>query len=206
MASTEPAPNPRRRPKGDKRARTRAKLLEAARELIREKGYARTTLQDVAARAGMTSGAIYGNFKNRDELFTSLADAYWAPIRPKVKPGATFAEVMHALAAATLAAMHDRRKAAVGRLTGMAYTLTQDELRTRVREVTAQSYAAGASWLGSAIDERELPMAPEHLVRVIHALTEGLVFQRLLTPELVPDEVFYEAFGALARRRPGAPE
>ena len=200
------AASPRRRPKGDKRARTRAKLLEAARELIREKGYARTTLQDVAQRAGMTSGAIYGNFKNRDELFVSLAEAYWAPIRPKVKAGAAFADVMHALAAATIAALPDREKAAVGRLTGMAYTLTQDELRARVREITAQSYAFGASWLRGAIDERELPMAPEHLVRVIHALTEGLVFQRLLTPELVPDEVFYEAFAALATPRRGAPE
>ena len=191
----------RRRPKGDKRQRTRARLLEAARELIREKGYARTTLQDVASRAGMTSGAIYGNFKNRDELFVSLAEAYWAPIRPKVKAGASFADVMHALAAATLAALPDREKAAVGRLTGMAYTLTQDDLRARVREITTQSYAFGASWLRAAIDERELPMSPEHLVRVIHALTEGLVFQRLLTPELVPDQVFYEAFAALAAPR-----
>jgi len=191
----------RRRPKGDKRQRTRARLLEAARELIREKGYARTTLQDVASRAGMTSGAIYGNFKNRDELFISLAEAHWAPIRPKVKAGATFADVMQALAAATLAALPEREKAAVGRLTGMAYTLAQDELRDRVREITAQSYAFGASWLRAAIDERELPMSPDHLVRVIHALTEGLVFQRLLTPELVPDEVFYEAFAALAAPR-----
>ena len=177
----------RRRPKGDKRQRTRAKLLDAARELIREKGYARTTLQDVASRAGMTSGAIYGNFKNRDELFISLAEAHWAPIRPKVKAGATFADVMQALAAATLAALPEREKAAVGRLTGMAYTLAQDQLRARLREITAQSYAFGASWLRAAIDERELPMSPDHLVRVIHALTEGLVFQRLLTPELVPD-------------------
>jgi AcrR family transcriptional regulator len=185
-------------PKGDKRARTRAKLLEAARELIREKGYARTTLQEVAARAGMTSGAIYGNFKNRDELFVALADASWAPIRPKVKSGATFADVMQALASATIAALPDRRKAAMGRLTGMAYALTQDEARTRMREITAQSYAVGAAWLRGAIDERQLPMLPEHLVRVIHALTEGLVFQRLLTPELVPDHVFYDAFAALA--------
>jgi len=196
----------RRRPKGDKRERTRARLLEAARELIREKGYARTTLQDVAQRAGMTSGAIYGNFKNRDELFISLADAYWAPIRPRVKAGATFADVMHALAAATLAALPDRQKAAVGRLTGMAYTLTQEELRARVREITARSYAAGASWLSAAIDSRDLPMPPEHLVRVIHALTEGLVFQRLLTPELVPDEVFYQAFAALATPHRAASE
>ena len=183
--------------KGDKRERTRAKLLEAARELIRERGYARTTLQAVAERAGMTSGAIYGNFKNRDELFTSLAEVYWAPIRPKVKAGASFADVMQALAAATVAALPDRQKAAVGRLSGMAYTLTQDEIRARVHDITAQSYAAGAAWLRSAFDERELPMPPEHLVCVIHALTEGLVFQRLLTPALVPDQVFYDAFAAL---------
>ena len=42
-------------------------------------------------------------------------------------------------------------------------------------------------------------MPPEHLVRVLHVLIEGLVMQRILTPELCPDEVFYAAFGALAR-------
>jgi hypothetical protein len=43
-------------------------------------------------------------------------------------------------------------------------------------------------------------MPAGHLVRVIHALIEGLVFQRLLTPDLVPDEVFRAAFGALAKK------
>ena len=185
-------------PKGDKRSRTRARLLEAARELIREKGYARTTLQEVAARAGMTSGAIYGNFKNRDELFIALGQTYWAPIRPKIKPGATFAEAMHALARATLAAIEERTPVAVGRLTGLAYTLTNAELRSRVHEITKSSYDIGAEWLRT-FDPSELPMAPEHLVRVLHVLIEGLVMQRILTPELCPDEVFYAAFGALAR-------
>ena len=46
-------------PKGDKRDRTRARLLEAARAIVREKGFARTTLEAVARRAGMTTGAIY---------------------------------------------------------------------------------------------------------------------------------------------------
>src|SRR3954469_8864602 len=86
----------RGKPKGDKRERTRAALLEAARALIREKGYERTTLEEVAARAGMTTGAIYGNFKNRDDLFIALGQKYWAPIRPKIAPGATFAEAMRA--------------------------------------------------------------------------------------------------------------
>src|SRR6202790_743362 len=97
--------SPRRRPKGDKRARTRAKLLEAARELTREKGYERTTMEEVARRAGMTSGAIYGNFKNRDELFVALGQTYWAAVKPKIRPDSSFEEKMRALAEATIAAL-----------------------------------------------------------------------------------------------------
>jgi AcrR family transcriptional regulator len=190
-----------RSPKGDKRDRTRAKLLEAARAMIREKGYARTTLEAVARRAGMTTGAIYGNFKNREDLFIALGQTYWAPVKPRVKPGATFAEVMRAMAEATLEAIPERTTAAVGRLTGLAYALTSSGLRARVREVTAGSYEFGAEWLRTLGNQRELPMPPEHLVRVIHALIEGLVLQRILTPELFPDEVFFSAFEALAHHR-----
>lgn len=198
MAS-EKRGSPRGRPKGDKRDRTRAALLEAARELVREKGYERTTLEKVAQRAGMTTGAIYGNFRNRDELFIALGLTYWAPVAPRVPPGATFAEAMHALAKATLAAVDERAPAAVGRLTGLAYTLKKKELRSRVVEVTRASYEFGAEWLAT-FDPAELPMPPATLVRVIHALIEGLVMQRILTPELCPEDVFYEAFAALARR------
>jgi hypothetical protein len=120
---------------------------------------------------------------------------------PRIKPGATFAEVMHAMAKATLKAIPERSTAAVGRLTGLAYALTSKDLRARVREVTAASYAFGEEWLRSLGDERELPMPPEQLVRVIHALIEGLVLQRIVTPELFPDEVFFAAFDALATCR-----
>jgi AcrR family transcriptional regulator len=190
----------RRQPKGDKRDRTRAKLLEAARSLIREKGHEHATLEAIAERAGMTTGAIYGNFKNRDELFLALGQTYWAPIKPNVRPRATFPEIMRALADATLAAIPDRRAAAVGRLTGLAYALTHEELRVKVAEFTAQSYAFGEQWLRSVTKEEDLPMPAGQFVRVMHALTEGLVFQRLLTPELIPDEIFRAAFAALGKK------
>ena len=189
----------RGQPKGDKRARTRAKLLDAARELIRKKGYQRTTLREVAQRAGMTSGAIYGNFKNRDELFMALADVHWAPIKPAFRPGSTFAEKMHALAEATIAAVPARRMVAVGRLTGIAYALTHQRIRAQVHEVTATRYAAGAAWVRAVADDSEIPMPPDVFVRVVHAMSEGLLFQRFLTPELIPDKVFYAAFAALTR-------
>src|SRR5579872_229984 len=107
--SSTPSPSSRRKPKGDKRQRTRAKLLEAARQLVRENGYEHTTLEAVAKRAGMTTGAIYGNFRNREELFVALGQAYWPAIKPKVKPGASVLEVMRAIAKATIAVIPDRK-------------------------------------------------------------------------------------------------
>src|SRR4051794_28139114 len=185
---TESPKSARSRPKGDKRERTRAKLIEVTRSLLREKGHERTTLEEIAERAGMTTGAIYSNFKNREDLFIAVALTYWPPIKPRVKPGATFSDVMRAMAEATIAAIPDRATVAVGRLTGLAYTLTHEELRARVSSVTAESYAFGEQWLGEVVKPEDLPMPAGQLVRVLHVLTEGLVFQRLLTPELFPDE------------------
>ena len=193
--------NPRRRPKGDKRARTRAKLLEAARALTRQKGYEHTTMEDIAHRAGMTTGAIYSNFRNRDELFIALSEAYWPPIKPSVTPGADFPEILRALAEATIAAVPNRRAVAVGFLTGRAYALSHEELRRQAREKTAKSYDAGAAWLRSMVGDGALSFRPEIMVRVIHALTEGLLLQRFLTPELVGDEVFRAAFELLGAKR-----
>jgi hypothetical protein len=106
---------------------------------------------------------------------------------------------MHAFAKATIAAIPDRRTAAVGRLTGMAYALAHQRIRSQVHDVTATRYAAGAAWVRAAADESEIPMPPDIFVRVVHAMTEGLLFQRFLTPDLIPDKVFYAAFAALTR-------
>jgi AcrR family transcriptional regulator len=197
--SESPYSSERSGPKGGKRDRTRAKLLEAARSLIREKGHEQTTLEEIARRAGMTTGAIYGNFKSREDLFIALGQAYWPPIAPQVKPGASFTEILEAMAEATIAALPDRAAAAPGRLTGLAYALTHEEMRAQVAEVTRQSYAFGEEWLRSVVNEQDLPMPADQLVRVLHVLTEGLVFQRLLTPELVPDDCIRAAFMVLAK-------
>lgn len=202
-----PGRTTRRSPKGNKRARTRAALLAAARSLIQEKNHEQPTLEEIAQRAGMTTGAIYGNFRNRDELFMAIGDAAWAPIKPRLKPHASFPDVLRAMADAALAAVPQRGPAAVGHLTGVVYALRHPDARTKVSDATARSYAMGVEWLRSMIDEDQLPMPADQLVRVIHAMTEGLVLQRILTPDLVPDEVFYAAFEALASAAsPRAPQ
>jgi AcrR family transcriptional regulator len=195
---TKPPASSRARPKGDKRARTRAKLLDAALTLTREKGFEHTTLQDVAERAGMTTGAIYGNFENRDELFMALAQRQWAALKPEFRAGSSFAEKMQTLADAVIACIPERRVAAIGALTFRAYTLRHEPVRVQFRNTLAAGYDAGAAWLRTAVNSDELPMPPEILVRVINALMEGLIFQRILTPELIPDKVIHAAFAALA--------
>jgi AcrR family transcriptional regulator len=193
--------NPRNQPKGDKRARTRAKLLDAALTLTREKGFEHTTLEDIAERAGMTTGAIYGNFKNRDELFMALAERQWTKIRPKFKLGSSFAELMHSVADAVIASLPEREVAAVGALTFRAYALRHEDVRARFQEAMAAGYSEGATWLNNSFSESELPMRADTLVRVVNAIIEGLIFQRFLTPELITDDVIHAAFAALAGRR-----
>jgi AcrR family transcriptional regulator len=51
---------------------TRARLVRAAAEVFREKGYTGSRVQDIARRAGFTSGALYTHFDSRAEL---LAEA-----------------------------------------------------------------------------------------------------------------------------------
>jgi AcrR family transcriptional regulator len=186
------------RPKGDKRERTRAALVKAAAEVIGEKGWDRTSLEEVASRAGMTRGAIYGNFKHRDDLFLAVVRARWKPVIPPLAPGTTFKDYMHILGGAVAAAAPERRAQAVGALSFMLYALTHEDMRARVRQANEAIYAAGADRMRQSFQSRELPMAPERLVRVLHALTDGLTYLRFLTPELITDDVVVAAFDALA--------
>jgi len=53
---------------------TRRRILDSALDLFSEKGYGRTTLNDIAERAGFTRGAVYWHFKDKVELFIAMSD------------------------------------------------------------------------------------------------------------------------------------
>lgn len=52
---------------------TRRDILAAALVLFDEQGYAQTSLSAIAARAGVTRGAVYGHFANKSDLLAALA-------------------------------------------------------------------------------------------------------------------------------------
>ena len=55
---------------------SKTKLLNAALNVIRAKGYAATTVDDICHAAGVTKGSFFHHFKSKDDLALSAA-AYW---------------------------------------------------------------------------------------------------------------------------------
>ncbi|MET9490534.1 TetR/AcrR family transcriptional regulator [Nocardia sp. NPDC006630] len=66
-------------PKGVTKRRpiTVTALLDAALALFAEQGFGATSIAEICARAGLTKGAYYSNFSDKDELFLALFDREW---------------------------------------------------------------------------------------------------------------------------------
>jgi len=59
---------------------TRQAIIEAAREVFLTKGVSKTTLEQIAARANVTRGAVYWHFKNKSELFNAMREQVLLPL------------------------------------------------------------------------------------------------------------------------------
>jgi AcrR family transcriptional regulator len=60
--------------RAESQARTRAQLITTATEMFLRDGYVTTSLEKVAEAAGFTRGAVYSNFRNKDELCMVVLD------------------------------------------------------------------------------------------------------------------------------------
>lgn len=74
----------------DRRARSRAALLEATAQALSRSGYGRLRLDEVAAEAGYTRGALYHQFPDKDALV--LATVAWVHETWQEEVGRTFEE------------------------------------------------------------------------------------------------------------------
>ncbi|MFI6166164.1 TetR/AcrR family transcriptional regulator [Nocardia sp. NPDC051052] len=59
-----------------RRPLTVAALLDAAQEVFAEKGFGASSVPDICARAGLTKGAFYSNFPDKETLFLALFDRH----------------------------------------------------------------------------------------------------------------------------------
>jgi AcrR family transcriptional regulator len=53
---------------------TQAKILDAAQSIFSEQGFEKTQLEEIAARAGYSRGAIYAHYASKEDLFLALME------------------------------------------------------------------------------------------------------------------------------------
>jgi len=128
----------------------------------------------------------------------AVVAARWEPVTPPFKPGASLKTQMRILGQAVVASLAKRHRSAVGAASFQVYALKHEKLRKRIVKANAQIYTQFAGALAKLVPARELPMPPERFIRVLHALSDGLVMLRFLTPELISDDDIIAAFEALA--------
>ena len=134
----------------------RAKLLDAAMRLLREKGYNATTVDDLCAAAGVTKGAFFHHFQGKEDLGVAAAD-HWSAMTGAMFAAARYHE--HADPLDRMLGYIDLRgdliEGEIAEFTCVAGTLAQEVFQThpRVREACRASIFDHAERLEADIAE-----------------------------------------------------
>jgi AcrR family transcriptional regulator len=140
--------------KGAERAKaTRAALVELAAELFAEQGYLQTSIRDIARRGHVTSGAIYGHFRNKADLLVAAITKRIAEELEAQSLGAS-GDPDHVESLTRLSREYPkRRRLRALILQGAAAAQTDDETRERLRE---EQLSHLNTWIKGYERDREL--------------------------------------------------
>jgi AcrR family transcriptional regulator len=196
-----------------RRAMTREHLIEAAAVVFARDGYSGASLDDVAATAGFTKGAVYSNFKSKEDLFLALIDhriatqttAFAAELEAPAASGSDQLPRIQDLIERTF----DQNEGAL-HFEFMAYAARNPEIRAKLAERARRGRDAVIRLI---TDEHErmgtVPAYPiPVLAQMMLALFDGLASLWFLDPELVDDDMLREVLVFLYENidRPAPPE
>jgi AcrR family transcriptional regulator len=119
-------------------AATRQALLDAATALFAERGYDRTTVRDIATRAGVNQALLFRYFGSKEALF---AEATAGHRREETEPGLLVAEMLDNLLDPSSSARRDQV------LTALLRTLGTDDEAAAIRVKLNASYAEALATL-----------------------------------------------------------
>jgi AcrR family transcriptional regulator len=196
---------PRRLTRAERRAETRSALLEAAWNVFLRRGYAGSSVEEIAEEAGYTRGAFYYNFTSLGELFVELLQERVYAVYREIgerRLAATGGPVSLRDAADELGQMQTRPE------TRRLFRLWLELLAEAGRDPTLRKLAAGF-WTGNRAMLAELirldydargtapPADPEKLATATIALDIGLALQHYVDPDHVPLDLYPDLFEAL---------
>jgi AcrR family transcriptional regulator len=191
-----------RQTRAQSKQQTRAELLDAAAVVFARKGFAATSVNDVAEQAGRTTGAIYAHFASKADLFLALLDAR------QQRRG----EVAKGIAAdgrgiiERFAASFDDQRDEPGdwdllQVEFWLYCVRDADLAPQ-QLARARAAIDGLGAILASLYERDgtsPPMPPRELAAVMLAMRDGLAMQRRTDPALPVGELFAKALHQLVR-------
>jgi cytochrome P450/AcrR family transcriptional regulator len=197
----------------ERQQHTRTCLLESAGRVFAREGLAHASVDDVAADAGFTKGAVYANFGSKEELFLAMLEergdqrlvemdrVLGSDEEPAARAriaGRDFVEYLKAdpewERLFLEASLHASRNEAFR----VKLIARHELMHTRMTEILRRR-------LGAAGLDPGVPF--EQLATMVMAMANGLAFERMVVPGLVPDDLFssmLELFtlGVASRPRP----
>ena len=154
---TPPADASLPRGKGAERAEaTRAALVELATELFATQGYVQTSMRDVARRAKLTTGAIYGQFRNKSDLLVEAINIRTAEeLEAQTAGSVDYIETL----TRTARQFAKRRRLRALIVQGAAAAVTDEETRSKMRD---EQLAHLDTWIkGYERDRERLGIHPD---------------------------------------------
>lgn len=195
---------PQRLTRAEQQALTRERVLEAADEVFTRRGFHAARLEEIAEQAGFTRGAVYSNFRGKDELALAI-------IEQRIETVTTLLDEVAAAAEAT-ASDAEAAGARFGELLAgerdwgplflefVTHASRHPELAARMKELYRGLGDAIATVVGATVGRAgaRLPIAPERLALMVLATTDGASVERLIDPERADGQLMAEMFGWMA--------
>jgi AcrR family transcriptional regulator len=185
------------------KALTRRRLLDAARTVFLRDGFHGTTVDQIAAEAGFTKGAVYSAFAGKADLFLALYEerhAERARIVARIPERHPAGERSGAGARTWIEVLRRERDWLLVLIEFWTHAARDPELRARfgvlharTRETIAAAIEAGAREAG-----HDLPADAVAIARAHMALGNGFALEALLDPAVVAGDEFEAAYVALA--------
>ena len=200
MSTIEPLTQDRRR------QLTRDHLLAAAAQVFAERGFHGATLDEVAQVAGFTKGAVYSNFKSKDDLFLALFKANYERETAQIQATleSSVVPAVDRLSDFVVLVQEESRQSPISALLYLEFWLyasRNPEARARLAAIDDEAVRSLAELLRT---ERDLEgIAPledlERVARVIEMLFRGIGLLRAMQPDVVDDELLRVAIEFVAR-------
>jgi AcrR family transcriptional regulator len=189
----------------ERKARTRGDLLAAARRVFLRRGFHGASLEEIAEEAGYTKGAVYSNFRGKDDLFLALLEEHYAE-RARGYAELMFedddAEEARRSTARYMLEAYAREPAWWTLISAFATHASADpELRQRFRQIREQYLDAMAGLIEKLGEQHGVAytLPAREVARGTGALMRGMVTEWILEPDGARADEFEEMVAAYLR-------